>query len=92
MERRRQLGKSAPLLDALEPLPDHLLNVWGYFLALNAARGSNGFGPLPIPVSEILSTADFFCIDCEDALFFIQALDAVVMQHHAEEAKKKPSK
>lgn len=27
--------------------------VWGIFLDLNATRGSNGFGPLPIAYSEI---------------------------------------
>lgn len=88
MERRRAAGKPAPLLDALEPLPDHLSGVWAAFLCLHAARTGNGAGPNPIAVSEILATADFFCLTPEEAVYHIQALDRIVLEEHAKRVER----
>jgi len=62
-------------------------NVWHAFAVLSTARTSNGFGPNPIPVSEILVTADFFEIDPADALYLIQGLDSVFLEEASKKAE-----
>lgn len=86
MESRRKRGKKAGLLDEGGEIPDHLGHVWQAFAVLSAGRTSNGYGPNPIPVSEILQTAAFFHIDPDDALFLIQGLDKVYLEVSAEKA------
>ena len=61
--------------------------MWYAFSVLSAARSSNGYGPNPIPISEILSTASFFCLDPEEAVIFIQGMDLVYMEEWANKAE-----
>lgn len=68
------------MLDGTDGIPEHLEPVWYAFRVLSASRSSNGYGPNPIPVSEILSTADFFCLDPEEAVILIQGMDLTFIE------------
>lgn len=39
-------------------LPECVTGLWSAFLALNAARGSSGFGPMPIGFSDLRDYAE----------------------------------
>jgi hypothetical protein len=92
MERRKAAGKPAPMLDDVEPLPQHLEPVWYAFRCLSAARANNGFGPLPIALTEILGTAEFFALDPDEAVDLIQALDGAFLEEHAKKAERDRSR
>lgn len=88
MESRRARGLPAPLLDSLSPLPDHLVPYWDAFAALSRARASTGFGPCPIPISEILAVCDYFCLNPDEAVPYIRALDDEFLTEHTKKAQR----
>lgn len=51
----RQTGKTAPELEGGPELPPDGAHVWSWFLELNAARGSGGFGPACISYVDVLA-------------------------------------
>lgn len=88
-ERRAKRGKKTSLLDERVEIPDHLEAVWYAFRTLSASRSGTGYGPNPIPISEILSTMGYFgLIDEEDSVTIIQGLDLVYLNDFAEKAEK----
>lgn len=59
------------------------------FRVLNAARTSNGYGPNPIALSEILATAPVYGLyDPTEAITFIQGLDQVFLDETAKKAER----
>ena len=62
--------------------------VWGIFLDLNATRGSNGFGPLPIAYSEIEAWSRLRREPVRPfEINIIRALDAMWLEVAARQAK-----
>lgn len=54
----RQTGFLPKELADIPPMPDDLTYLWKWFLELDAARGSNGFGLNPLSYAEIKAWAD----------------------------------
>lgn len=52
----RQTGRRPPALDG-PALPSAVEHLWDWFVELNAARGSTGFGPAPLGYAEIRAWA-----------------------------------
>lgn len=61
--------------------------VWGIFLDLNATRGSNGFGPLPIAYSEIAAWSSLREPVRPFELDIIRALDEAMLKAATERAQ-----
>ena len=51
----RQTKKPVKELQDLVELPESMNQIWGHFIALDSASGSNGYSALPLSYSEILS-------------------------------------
>ncbi len=54
-----ETGRPVPALDSKPEVPEDLLWVWEAWWHLAGSRPSSGFGPLPIPISEILAYCEF---------------------------------
>ena len=54
----RATGKMPATLAEIPPMPDELAYLWHWFLDLDAARGSNGFGISPLSYVEIKAWSD----------------------------------
>lgn len=61
------------------------------FTVLDRARGNNGFGELPITVSDMLAYCQMFGIDeqedREEFLIIIMSMDAELLKYRGEKAK-----
>lgn len=67
--------------------------IWKYFLDLNRKRQGNGYGPNPIPYSEILAYFSVYRIDYDELeLSLIDILDTVAMDYFSEQAEKEANK
>jgi hypothetical protein len=89
----RQTGHKPAELENLAELPQSMYEVWKWFIELNNARSSSGFGVNPISYTEM------------DAYFRLQQtvpetwevnvirrLDSVALEAYAEQAKKEQAK
>lgn len=84
----RQTGIRPKELDELKELPEAYYSIWGVFLELNAARGSNGFGVDPLSFTEIYSYCKLYGIDLElHELKMLRRFDNVALELQAKEAK-----
>lgn len=63
--------------------------VWYWFIELHNSRTSSGFGLNPIQYSEIKAYFDLKNIVPEEwEVQLVKKLDAIALEHYAEEAKK----
>lgn len=84
----RQTGRRPAALDGPD-LPADGAHVWGWFLALQNARGSNGFGANPIGWLDILAWRDLTgTLVHPSEVEAIMAVDRVWMAEQAKEAGK----
>ncbi len=81
----RQTGRRPPALDG-PPIPADGEHVWLWFLDLNAARGSNGFGPNPISYPDLAAWVAMTGIIVMPSE--VAALMALDREYLAEQAKK----
>lgn len=73
----------------LVELPDSMAHIWIWFLELDSARTSSGFGPNPISYTEI--QAYFNLIGVKPKKFEVRTIkrfDNAVLQIYAEKAQK----
>lgn len=74
---------------ANEPdIPESAAHVWHYFIQLNRARGSNGFGANPLSYTEIKNWCELSGIRLEQwELDAIVEMDSAFITESAKEAK-----
>jgi len=74
---------------ANEPdIPKSVAHVWDYFIQLNRARGSNGFGANPLSYTEIKNWCQLSEIRLEQwELNAIVEIDAAFITESAKDAK-----
>ena len=86
LRQAQKLGMEVTALNTMLELAVHLNPIADAFLVLDRARTSNGYGPNPLPVSEILGYLDFLGIteydETDEWLRLIQCLDRVVIEEH----------
>ena len=88
----RQTGLRPPGLEG-PGLPADGEHVWGWFLALHSARGSNGFGANPISWLDVLAWRDLTgTLIHPSEVDAIMALDRAWMAEQAREANAKVKK
>jgi len=89
----RQTGNKPVELDSLVELPASMYEVWKFFIELNNARSSNGFGVNPLSYVEIDAYFRLQQIVPETwEISAIKKLDNVALEAYAEQAKKEQSK
>ena len=81
---------------ALDREPDQfegLELVWSGFRMLNQSRGSNGYGPNPLALSEMLAVLNHWSVDepdeREEFIGYWQALDGTWIAYHEEKAEQR---
>jgi hypothetical protein len=83
-------------LDDIKELPESCNQVWRWFIDLNNARSSNGYGVNPIAYSDLKAYLDLIGIEIEDwELSLIKRIDNEAMLSYAKESeseRKKASK
>lgn len=85
----KQTGKVPALLIGPD-LDEQSTHLWGWFLDLHVARGSNGFGPSALSYSEILAWATLTRVAPTPwEVSVIKRLDAVYLCHAADESDKR---
>lgn len=90
---KRQTGRDIPELDELLTLPASMEQVWYWFVSLNNARSSNGFGVNPIQYSEMKAYFDLINVEPEEwEVNTIKQLDIVAMQIFADQQKREQEK
>jgi len=92
----RQTGVKPKELEDIKELPESCNQVWRWFIDLNNARSSNGYGVNPIAYSDLKAYLDLIGIEIEDwELNLIKRIDNEAMISYAKESeaeRKKASK
>jgi hypothetical protein len=89
----RQTGDKPAELENLVELPQSMYDVWRFFIELNNARGSNGFGVNPLSYVEIDAYFRLQQIVPEVwEVSTIKKLDNIALEAYAEQAKKEQAK
>ena len=89
----RQTGNKPAELDSIVELPDSMLQVWHWFIELNNARSSNGFGVNPLSYVEIDAYFRLNQITPETwEVSVIKKLDNIALEAYAEQVKQEQNK
>lgn len=71
-------------------MPDELVYLWRLFREVSSARQSSGYGPQPLPYTEILAWQTLSGVVLEPwELDAFRSLDTMVLGHYAAEAAKR---
>lgn len=84
LERLERSARSGPRPKPLEERPviyAHLSLIWDAYQMLSLSRGSNGFGPQSITITDAFTVANYFELDPVEFTRIVQALDEVYMKH-----------
>jgi hypothetical protein len=84
----RQTGVKPKELEELKELPESCSQVWRWFIDLNNARSSNGYGVNPISYSDIKSYMDLISIEMHEwELHLLKRIDNEAILSYAKEAE-----
>lgn len=89
----KNTGRKPKELEDLISLPDSTTHVWGWFIDLNNARSSNGFGVNPLSYSEIWSYFNLMQLSPDEwEVKLIKALDNIAIEQISKDMKEKSKK
>lgn len=89
----KNTGRKPKELDDLISLPDSTMHIWGWFIELNNARSSNGFGVNPLSYSEIWSYFNLMQVSPDEwEVKLIKALDNIALEQISKDMKEKSNK
>ena len=89
LEAQQRQGRKVRALDNRPKLLLHSLFIWNAFWDLHGGR-TQGFGPSPIQLTEIIAWCDLFEVETSDRLEmfrFIRAMDQVYFKFYSERSK-----